>query len=58
MTAAGEDADDGTGVAEPADSHVCVHGLGHIGLPTAAVLAAAGYDVAGYDVDETVLDAV
>lgn len=30
---------------------VCVHGLGYIGLPTAAVLANAGYDVYGYDVD-------
>jgi len=28
---------------------VCVHGLGYIGLPTAAVLAHQGYDVTGYD---------
>lgn len=31
---------------------VCVHGLGHIGLPTAAILADNGYNVFGYDVDE------
>lgn len=30
---------------------VCVHGLGHIGLPTAAVLAQHGYQVYGYDSD-------
>jgi UDP-N-acetyl-D-mannosaminuronic acid dehydrogenase len=30
---------------------VCIHGLGYIGLPTAAVLANTGYDVRGYDVD-------
>jgi UDP-N-acetyl-D-mannosaminuronic acid dehydrogenase len=30
---------------------VCVHGLGHIGLPTAAVLANAGYTVRGFDTD-------
>lgn len=31
---------------------VCVYGLGHIGLPTAAMLAGSGHDVTGYDVDE------
>lgn len=30
---------------------ICVHGLGYIGLPTAAVLANSGYDVYGFDVD-------
>ena len=35
-------------------SSVCVHGLGYIGLPTAAMLANHGHDVAGYDADETV----
>lgn len=30
---------------------VCVHGLGYIGLPTAAILANTGYDVYGYDAD-------
>lgn len=31
---------------------VCVHGLGYVGLPTAAVLASSGYPVYGYDADE------
>ncbi len=35
-------------------SSVCVHGLGYIGLPTAAMLANYGHEVAGYDVDEAV----
>ena len=35
-------------------SEVCVHGLGYIGLPTAAVLANYDHDVAGFDVDDTV----
>lgn len=30
---------------------ICVHGLGYIGLPTAALLTKSGYDVYGYDVD-------
>lgn len=33
-------------------SSVCVHGLGYIGLPTAAMLANYDHDVYGYDVDE------
>jgi UDP-N-acetyl-D-mannosaminuronic acid dehydrogenase len=36
-------------------SSVCVHGLGYIGLPTAAMLAESGHDVVGYDVDEDLL---
>ena len=35
---------------------VCVHGLGYVGLPTAALLAHNGNDVVGYDVDERKLD--
>ena len=35
-------------------SSVCVHGLGYIGLPTAAMLANHGHDVFGYDADESV----
>jgi UDP-N-acetyl-D-mannosaminuronic acid dehydrogenase len=35
---------------------VCVHGLGYVGLPTAALLANNGHDVAGFDVDEAVID--
>jgi UDP-N-acetyl-D-mannosaminuronic acid dehydrogenase len=36
-------------------STVCVHGLGHIGLPTAAMLAEAGHDVVGCDVNAAVV---
>ena len=37
---------------------VAVIGLGYVGLPTAAMLASAGYDVTGVDVDSRVVDAV
>lgn len=37
---------------------VCVVGLGYIGLPTAAVLANSGYEVAGYDVNTAVVEAL
>jgi UDP-N-acetyl-D-mannosaminuronic acid dehydrogenase len=37
---------------------VCVVGLGYIGLPTAAMLAGAGYRVVGVDVNETVVQTV
>ena len=37
-------------------SSVCVHGLGYIGLPTAAMLADSGHEVVGYDVDTELLD--
>ncbi|RQG91518.1 nucleotide sugar dehydrogenase [Natrarchaeobius halalkaliphilus] len=30
---------------------ICVHGLGYVGLPTAAILANSGFDVYGFDVD-------
>jgi UDP-N-acetyl-D-mannosaminuronic acid dehydrogenase len=36
-------------------STVCVHGLGHIGLPTAAMLAAAGHHVVGCDTNPAVV---
>ncbi|MDR5674635.1 nucleotide sugar dehydrogenase [Halalkaliarchaeum sp. AArc-GB] len=36
-------------------SSVCVHGLGYIGLPTAAMLANYGHDVYGYDADASVI---
>lgn len=38
--------------------NVTVIGLGYIGLPTAAVLAAAGFKVTGVDVQNDVVDAV
>ena len=37
---------------------VCVVGLGYIGLPTAATLAAAGFAVDGADVSEDVVDEI
>jgi UDP-N-acetyl-D-mannosaminuronic acid dehydrogenase len=37
-------------------STVCVHGLGYIGLPTAAMLANHDYDVVGYDTNEEVIE--
>jgi UDP-N-acetyl-D-mannosaminuronic acid dehydrogenase len=37
-------------------SSVCVHGLGYIGLPTAAMLADSGHEVVGYDVNDELLD--
>ncbi|MBI4022820.1 nucleotide sugar dehydrogenase [Candidatus Berkelbacteria bacterium] len=37
---------------------VCVVGLGYMGLPTAALLANAGYMVVGYDIDARKVDAV
>jgi UDP-N-acetyl-D-mannosaminuronic acid dehydrogenase len=33
------------------DRLICVHGLGYVGLPTAAMLANTGYSVSGFDVD-------
>ncbi|WP_227134354.1 nucleotide sugar dehydrogenase [Halorubellus salinus] len=33
------------------EPRICVHGLGYVGLPMAAVLANSGYEVAGFDVD-------
>ena len=35
-------------------SEVCVHGLGYIGLPTAAMMANYDHRVAGYDADPEV----
>jgi UDP-N-acetyl-D-mannosaminuronic acid dehydrogenase len=37
---------------------VCVQGLGYIGLPTAAMMALAGHEVVGYDVDARVLQSL
>ncbi len=36
-------------------STICVHGLGYIGLPTAAMFANYGHDVTGFDVDPEIL---
>jgi UDP-N-acetyl-D-mannosaminuronic acid dehydrogenase len=37
---------------------ICVLGLGYVGLPTASLLANKGYDVAGVDVVETVVEKI
>jgi len=34
---------------------VCVLGLGHIGLPTAILVAQSGYQVVGVDTDENIV---
>ncbi|WP_115865074.1 nucleotide sugar dehydrogenase [Halorussus litoreus] len=39
-------------------SRVCVHGLGYIGLPTAAMLTSNGHEVVGFDTSERVLDRI
>ena len=38
--------------------HVCILGLGYIGLPTAAVIARAGLTVHGVDTSATVIDTI
>ncbi len=35
---------------------ICVHGLGHIGLPMACILANKGYEVLGIDINKKMLD--
>nr|WP_294810998.1 UDP-N-acetyl-D-mannosamine dehydrogenase [uncultured Sphingomonas sp.] len=37
---------------------ICVIGLGYIGLPTAALLAAKGYEVAGVDINPHVVETI
>ncbi|QRY24861.1 nucleotide sugar dehydrogenase [Halobacterium sp. BOL4-2] len=34
------------------EPRICVHGLGYVGLPTAAILANSGYEVYGFDADQ------
>ncbi len=40
------------------DQHICVIGLGYIGLPTAALLANRGYKVHGVDVVQSTVDII
>jgi UDP-N-acetyl-D-mannosaminuronic acid dehydrogenase len=42
----------------PADTTVCVMGLGYIGLPTASILANKGYKVHGVDVRPEVVETI
>jgi UDP-N-acetyl-D-mannosaminuronic acid dehydrogenase len=44
--------------ARNADKRVCVIGLGYIGLPTASIVAGAGYQVIGVDVHRDIVDTV
>lgn len=41
---------------EKAKDEVCVVGLGYVGLPLAAVVARAGYNVVGFDIDPTLIN--
>ena len=38
--------------------HICVVGLGYIGLPTASILATNGFQVTGVDVNQRVVDVI
>jgi len=38
--------------------HICVLGLGYIGLPTASILATNGFQVTGVDVNQKVVDVI
>ena len=42
----------------PAETNVCVLGLGYIGLPTASVLATKGFHVYGTDVRADVVETI
>ncbi len=48
----------GQGQALFPTASVCVVGLGYIGLPTASILASKGYQVAGVDVREEVVETI
>ena len=40
------------------DAHVCVIGLGYVGLPLAIAAAQAGHTVSGIDLDQGVVDSI
>ena len=42
----------------PAETSVCVIGLGYIGLPTASILATKGFKVLGVEVRQDVVDTI
>ena len=44
--------------AGPAIRHLCVVGLGYVGLPTAAIFAGRGLRVTGVDVNRSIVDKV
>ena len=37
---------------------ICVIGMGYIGLPTAALMAKAGHDIIGVDVNQKAVDTI
>lgn len=43
---------------EQRDAHVCVIGLGYVGLPLAVAFAEAGFRVTGLDIDSTKVDSI
>jgi UDP-N-acetyl-D-glucosamine dehydrogenase len=43
---------------EGRDAHVCVIGLGYVGLPLAVAFAEAGFRVTGFDVDTAKVDSI
>lgn len=44
--------------SNPRFGKVCVIGLGHVGLPTAALMASAGFRVVGVDINPSLIDAL
>src|ERR1043165_6979976 len=40
------------------DEHICVIGLGYIGLPTAAIMAMRGFQVTGVDINPEVVEII
>ena len=58
MTTLASERELGTERLVPAETRVCVVGLGYIGLPTAGVLATKGFQVYGTDVRSDVVDTI
>jgi UDP-N-acetyl-D-mannosaminuronic acid dehydrogenase len=58
MTASANWLSTAASAASPANTTVCVMGLGYIGLPTASILAMKGYRVLGVDVRAEVVDTI
>ena len=45
-------------MSEKKDQKVCIIGMGYVGLPLAAVCAKNGYEVTGFDTDQSKLDII
>ncbi|MCC6953895.1 MAG: UDP-N-acetylglucosamine 2-epimerase (non-hydrolyzing) [Deltaproteobacteria bacterium] len=48
----------GVKTIDPRDKNIVVVGLGYMGLPTALLLARSGYQVVGFDIDPSKVDAL